>query len=267
MMIMMRVMMEDGVFYPPPCLKRNISVSVAAPGDSMTEEDDDEETPSPPTPTGELLNGGDAYEVEEERLLIPPLNFSMVDEGVYRSGYPHPSNFTFLHTLRLRSIVYLCPEPYPENYIEFLKRNNIKLFHYGIEGTKEPFVNIPVPVIKNALKVVLDKRNHPVLIHCKKGKHRTGCLVGCLRKVQNFSLTAIFDEYRRFSGTKARISDQQFIELFDVSPFKPKSQTWTCICASQCKRNLRRAHSCTYFHDEKHHLSNCKDDNTIISMT
>lgn len=29
-------------------------------------------------------------------------------------------------------------------------------------------------------------------------------------------LTPIFDEYRRFAGSKARLTDQQFIELFDV---------------------------------------------------
>ncbi|GBG77436.1 hypothetical protein CBR_g23885 [Chara braunii] len=124
----------------------------------------------------------------------------------------------FLDLLR-----YLCPEPYPEVNIEFLEKNGIKLFHFGIEGNKEPFVDIPEPVIREALKVLLDVRNHPILIHCNKGKHRTGCLVGCLRKFQNWSLTSIFDEYRRFAGTKVRMLDQQFMELFDVSDFK----AWT----------------------------------------
>lgn len=59
-------------------------------------------------------------------------------------------------------------------------------------------------------------RNHPILIHCNKGKHRTGCLVGCLRKFQRWSYTSIFDEYRTFSNPKSRAMDQQFIELFDT---------------------------------------------------
>lgn len=121
--------------------------------------------------------------------------------------------------------------------------------------------------------VLEDVRNHPLLIHCNKGKvrkypvflstselgsghnptacvwlssyesfagamlmrtgfvaglvqHRTGCLVGCLRKVQNWSLTSIFDEYRRFAGTKVRMLDQQFMELFDVSGFKKHGHAW-----------------------------------------
>jgi hypothetical protein len=51
--------------------------------------------------------------------------------------------------------------------------------------------------------------------NCNKGKHRTGCVVGCLRKLQHWSQTSAFDEYRRFAGSKARVLDMQFIELFD----------------------------------------------------
>ena len=38
--------------------------------------------------------------------------------------------------------------------------------------------------IGEALSILIDKRNHPVLVHCNKGKHRTGCLIGCMRKLQ-----------------------------------------------------------------------------------
>jgi tyrosine-protein phosphatase SIW14 len=89
-------------------------------------------------------------------------------------------------------------------------------------------------MITAALVTILDKRNHPMLIHCNKGKvrltlalarlgfahihisrqHRTGCLIGCLRKLQQWSLTTIFDEYRRFSAPKSRSMDQEFIELY-----------------------------------------------------
>ncbi|XP_071736729.1 inositol diphosphatase DSP1-like [Rutidosis leptorrhynchoides] len=152
--------------------------------------------------------------------LYPPINFAMVDYGIYRSSLPDSANFTFIKTLGLRSIVYLCPELYPDHNMEFLKCNRIQLFHFGIEGTKEPFVDIPEDTIREAIKVVIDVRNHPLLIHCKRGKHRTGCLVGCLRKLQRWSLLSIFDEYQRFAAAKARVSDQRFMELFDVSSLK-----------------------------------------------
>uniref|UniRef100_A0A2N9EG72 Tyrosine-protein phosphatase domain-containing protein n=1 Tax=Fagus sylvatica TaxID=28930 RepID=A0A2N9EG72_FAGSY len=76
-------------------------------------------------------NGG-----EGEDLYIPPLNFSMVDNGIFRSGFPDSANFSFLQTLGLRSIICLCPEPYPEANKEFINSNGIKLFQFGIEGYK-----------------------------------------------------------------------------------------------------------------------------------
>ncbi|XP_022147823.1 probable tyrosine-protein phosphatase At1g05000, partial [Momordica charantia] len=171
---------------------------------------------------------------------------------------PDSSNFSFLHTLGLRSIICLCPEPYPEDSMDFLKSNGIRLFQFGIEGTKagsdkadayvnlilecmrnldmsaehmyylEPFVNIPDDSIREALKVILDVRNRPVLIHCKRGKHRTGCVVGCFRKLQKWCLTSVFDEYQRFAAAKARISDQRFIERFDVSGLKHLPSSFSC---------------------------------------
>ncbi|KAM1010280.1 hypothetical protein ACFX2C_045777 [Malus domestica] len=161
-------------------------------------------------------------------LFIPPLNFSLVDNGIFRSGFPESANFSFLQTLGLRSIICLCPEPYPEANMEFLKSNGIKLFQFGIDGYKEPFVNIPDDTIREALKIVLDVRNHPVLIHCKRGKHRTGCLVGCLRKLQRWCLTSVFDEYQRFAAAKARVADQRFMEMFDVSSMKHLPMTFSC---------------------------------------
>ncbi|KAL4385765.1 hypothetical protein GQ457_15G015580 [Hibiscus cannabinus] len=144
----------------------------------------------------------------DEPNLIPPLNFAMVDNGIFRSGFPDSANFSFLQTLNLCSIICLCPEPYPEANTEFLKSNGIKLFQFGIESYKEPFVNIPEDTIREALRIVLDVRNHPILIHCNRGKHRTGCVVGCLRKLQRWCLSSVFDEYQRFAAAKARVSDQ-----------------------------------------------------------
>ncbi|KAG5545641.1 hypothetical protein RHGRI_017952 [Rhododendron griersonianum] len=183
----------------------------------------------------------------DEEFHVPPLNFAMVDNGIFRSGFPDTANFSFLQTLGLRSILYLCPEPYPEPNVQFVKSNGIRLFQFGIEGCKvicfnprvqtyqwkililkEPFVNIPEDTIREALKVVLDVKNHPILIHCKRGKHRTGCVVGCLRKLQRWCLTSVFDEYQRFAAAKARVSDQRFMEMFDVSSLKHLPMSFSC---------------------------------------
>lgn len=47
-------------------------------------------------------------------------------------------------------------------------------------------------------------------------QHRTGCLVGCLRKFQNWCLSSVFEEYQRFAGAKSRVTDMTFLETFDA---------------------------------------------------
>jgi len=146
----------------------------------------------------------------------PPANFAMCAEGVYRGGFPSKRNCAFLRRVGLRSIVYLVPEDPPEYYLEFMRQNDIALLRCGMVGNKEPFVEIPPDAVAAAVVKVRDPANHPVYIHCDKGKHRTGCIVGGMRKAQHWSLAAILEEYRRFAGEKVRTLDQQFIELFSV---------------------------------------------------
>jgi tyrosine-protein phosphatase SIW14 len=147
-------------------------------------------------------------------LFVPSINFSMVCSGIYRSGYPTKKNFSFLKALHLQSICYLCPEQYAETNQKFCEQNNIAVLRFPMEGNKEPFVDIPEDILHRTLSALCDTRNHPVLIHCNKGKHRTGAVVACLRKLQGWSLASIFDEYIRFAGDKARVGDQQYVELY-----------------------------------------------------
>ncbi|RAL41945.1 hypothetical protein DM860_009127 [Cuscuta australis] len=180
-------------------------------------------------------------------LVLPPPNFSAVEDlCIYRSGFPQPPHFPFVQTLNLRSIIYLCPEPYPEENREFLRLNKIKLFQFGIEGTKEPSA-IPRSAITEALRVLIDVRNHLVLIHCKRGKHRTGCLVGCLRKLQNWCLSSVLEEYRHFAGTKWRESDLGFLEEYDVSSIRHSLQSIIYrYNASRKMRLLNREEECVH---------------------
>lgn len=40
-----------------------------------------------------------------EEYLTPPMNFAMVERGIYRSGFPETRNFRFLDSLGLRSVL------------------------------------------------------------------------------------------------------------------------------------------------------------------
>ncbi|KAK9478919.1 tyrosine phosphatase family-domain-containing protein [Lipomyces japonicus] len=146
---------------------------------------------------------------------IVPENFALVRNNIYRSSFPRKENFEFLKTKNLRSILVLVSDPYPEEHRKFLRENNIQFFQVGMPANKEPFVNVNDATVTTALKIILNPANQPVMVHCNRGKHRTGCVMGCLRKLMDWSLTMIFDEYRRFAFPKVRPLDQQFIELYD----------------------------------------------------
>ncbi|KAG2373408.1 hypothetical protein C9374_012147 [Naegleria lovaniensis] len=71
-------------------------------------------------------------------------------------------------------------------------------------------------LIKEALEILMNKKYHPIMVVCSSGIHLTGTLIGCMRKLQDWSLTSIFTEYECFAGNNARHIDQQFIEMFDT---------------------------------------------------
>lgn len=138
----------------------------------------------------------------------------MVCPGVYRSGYPTKKNFAFLRSVGLKSILYLCPEDYAESNLKFCEEENINVLRFPTEGNKEPFNDISETLMHRIMSAISDTRNLPLLIHCNKGKHRTGTVVACLRHLQGWALVSIFEEYKRFAGDKARVGDQQYIELY-----------------------------------------------------
>jgi tyrosine-protein phosphatase SIW14 len=76
-------------------------------------------------------------------VVVPPLNFAMVSPGIYRSGYPRAVNHTFLRSINLKTVIYLCPEDYSEANIKLCEEEGITLLQFGIQGNKEPFVDIP----------------------------------------------------------------------------------------------------------------------------
>ena len=93
---------------------------------------------------------------------------------------------------------------------------DIRLISFGVDGNKWPFKEIDDDLMRSILKEVLNENNRPLLIHCNKGKHRTGSVVGCLRKLRGWSLSSIFTEYILFASPKFRWEDQIFIEAFSA---------------------------------------------------
>ncbi|KAK5584561.1 hypothetical protein ACTFIV_010895 [Dictyostelium citrinum] len=147
---------------------------------------------------------------------IPPLNFGMVADDLYRSGQPNELNFPFLEKLQLKKIIFLAPDDPSQQFQNFVEDQDIELIHLGMDTHQNPWNPISEEIVISALKIILNPDNYPLHIMCNLGRHRTGTVVGCLRKLQRWNLTSIFEEYRRFAGSKVRLLNEQFIELFDT---------------------------------------------------
>jgi tyrosine-protein phosphatase SIW14 len=156
---------------------------------------------------------------DSDELRIAPENFSMVEPGVYRSAFPRSKNKSFLESLNLKSVVSLVLEDYPQQLVEFYERSDIELITLGIEGNKGAFKGIDKVEFHNVMRIVMDPTKRPLLIHCNKGKHRTGCVIGCIRRIRDWAVSCTVEEYVVFASPKPRVEDQKFIEAFSPDEF------------------------------------------------
>lgn len=151
--------------------------------------------------------------------IVPPLNFCPVERHLYRSGQPSTINHSFLKELNLKSIIWLAIEDPQDNFLKFIDDNNIKFFYnLGFNSIdNNSWDGLSENSIKQSLEVIVDTRNYPLLVCCGMGRHRTGTIIGCLKKLQGWNLSSVSEEYRRFTGSRGgRILVELLIEAFDV---------------------------------------------------
>lgn len=177
------------------------------------------------------------HEVENRRLrkveappalrIIPPLNFCPVERQLYRSGQPSVINQSFLKDLNLKTIVWLASEEPQDEFLEFCTDNNINIelvgmyndyLGFGHNSNMNPWDSLNETTIKRALEIIVNRQNYPLLACCGMGRHRTGTVIGCLRRLQGWNLASVSEEYRRFTGARGgRILVELLIEGFDIN--------------------------------------------------
>lgn len=172
-----------------------------------------------------------------------PLGFARVCDGVYRSAYPATKTLPFVDSLKLRSVVCLYPKDLRADLRAHLTERGIKMCEADVGANQEPFLVMSSSAVSAVLRFIDSEENRPVLIFCTNGKVRlmklftrdvrqharshstnspphhfsqvrTGCLVGCLRKQQGWSLVSIIHELEQGSEGEAGLADASFIETF-----------------------------------------------------
>mmetsp|Transcript_5360 Transcript_5360/g.6765 ORF Transcript_5360/g.6765 Transcript_5360/m.6765 type:complete len:283 (+) Transcript_5360:52-900(+) len=146
----------------------------------------------------------------------PPECFGIVEPLVYRSSTFTPDNFSFIQQLNLKTIVHLSPDITQRAVSEFFQQNGIELIHLGMKSWKPSGWQISEELVKNALEIILNEKYHPVLITCTSGVHQTGTVVGCLRRLQEWSFANTLEELRIYSSkARTRYVNETFVEYFD----------------------------------------------------
>jgi tyrosine-protein phosphatase SIW14 len=150
-----------------------------------------------------------------------PVNFRVIAPRLYRSSYPQHEHFAVLGDLELKTIVTLVPEDLPLEYANFISSNGITHHHIPILANKDEKVFTSNETVEQVLALMLEPANFPMLIHCNKGKHRTGCMTACFRRTTGWPLEETIAEYVKYSEPKSRELDKAFIGRFDPTKLKP----------------------------------------------
>ncbi|KAK3113075.1 tyrosine-protein phosphatase siw14 [Teratosphaeriaceae sp. CCFEE 6253] len=173
--------------------------------------------------------------------LVPPPNYGAAMEGnLFRSAYPQDRNMDFMKLLDVRSVLCLVETEPSESYAAFISKHNIARHRVDIAANKDGKVKTTWDSLCQALLIVMDSANYPLYVHCNQGKHRTGCVIACLRKIQRWDLEDVVAEYQAYAHPKVRPGDIELIRAFDPDAVFEYAKRH---CHMDAHRILRRSDS------------------------
>ena len=82
--------------------------------------------------------------------------------------------------------------------MDFVNDNRLTLHRYDLSS--DLFSSTGAEAVLCALRVVLDTRNHPILLHDDMGKEKVTLVCSLIRRIQGWSLTGIYAEGDMFAG-------------------------------------------------------------------
>lgn len=126
------------------------------------------------------------------------------------------------HSLRVLVMMLTCLSSLVEEEMKpevasFIDMYGVNHVCVPIKANKEGEVRTTLDSLCEAILYLMNPINHPVYIHCNRGKHRTGTVIACLRKCQMWPIDEVLAEYDTYAGEKARPEDKKLIRAFNPS--------------------------------------------------
>lgn len=98
-------------------------------------------------PANQFLPWDSSFGFTEDNMNFAVFLFAVIRcqvSDTWFSRFTSANSWNCIKTFRLQDVQlncvhcgsYLCPEPYPEANQEFMEKNGINVFHFGIEGNK-----------------------------------------------------------------------------------------------------------------------------------
>ncbi|SCU77502.1 LANO_0A00540g1_1 [Lachancea nothofagi CBS 11611] len=180
-------------------------------------------------------------------MLVPPANFGIAEEGIYRSSKIETLNLSFLETLNLRTVIFVGGQEPSKFFREFFERSYIQWFvvrtadvssslaPVNVMDTKtntednslnshskdedngyelsdnDDLMIIKSYSLKRTFELLLSTSNHNTILVDK-----TSIVVGILRKIQKWNIASIINEYRLFAAKNSNYFAETFLEMINV---------------------------------------------------
>lgn len=113
-------------------------------------------------------------------------NFRQVDKNLYRCGVPSDEDMAAFARLGIKTDISLqwtggSEAPVVKHEGQVAKKLGIKFVNIPLPFGKEP----PAAMVKQYFDIFADEANLPAIVHCKKGRDRTGTMVAIYRIQEN----------------------------------------------------------------------------------
>lgn len=126
------------------------------------------------------LDEGKQYNFTVKRAVVRLIpNFHVVEPNIFRSSQPSDESFKVLkEQCGLKTVLFLRRSKEKiKSEKKFLEGLGIRFISIPMDGGKEQSIE----TIEQCLKIISDKMNQPILIHCEAGKDRTGLVIAAYR--------------------------------------------------------------------------------------
>jgi len=139
-------------------------------------------------------------------------NFGRIDDTYYRGAQPSANDYADLAALGIKTVIDLTGDGRSDEQA-FVERAGMRFYRIPLTTSERP----SDAAVTRFLKLVNDRANQPVFVHCQGGRHRTGTMTAVYR-MTHYGWTAdqAYTEMKkyRFEGFPGHPALKKFVYDF-----------------------------------------------------